>query len=244
MTKRNAISPVNLDDDPEVSEELIQATCDLLGVLGKSGYAETVRELQGVAADYLIDLSLQPLWATPKQQRAAMRQLQKWLDGTLAAMRSIAPEYAVALDSLADRDPRVAPQSIFDEAWDRMLELADLVDHFDAEYQPNKGRPTDVPLETAIRRLIEIVEPLTGEFPKIQLNKHKGESPTLKSRGARAIGHLLRGLHPRLDEATIARMIEKIRRQPWQSETHLEALFRLDPNFELDCSLLGNGARH
>jgi hypothetical protein len=244
MVKRKSVPLLDLDDDPEVSEELIQATCDLLGLLGGPGRADTARELRLVAVDYLIDLSLEPLSATPKQQRAAMRQLLKWLDGTLAAMRGIAPEYAVALDGLADRDRRDAPRSIFDEAWDRIFELANLVDRFDTAFQPNKGRPADVPLESALRRLIDLVEPLMGEFPKVQLNKHKGESPTLKSTGARAIGHLLGGVHPGLDEATIARMIEKIRRQPWQSETHFEALFRLDPNFELDCSLLGNRARH
>lgn len=151
MVKLKAVL-ANFETDPEVPKELIQAICDALGIDHEPTYANAARELRAVAVDYLVDLSLEPLWATPKQQRTAIRQLLKLLDGTLAAMRGIAPEYAVALDSLTDRDRGDALRSIFDEAWDRISELANLVDRFDVEYRPNKGRPADVPLEMAIRK--------------------------------------------------------------------------------------------
>jgi hypothetical protein len=51
------------------------------------------------------------------------------------------------------------------------------------------------------------------------------------------------GVDPSLKETTIANMIEKMRRQLWESESHLDILFRLDPAFELDCSLLGGRPR-
>jgi hypothetical protein len=234
---------VSLDHEPDVPAELVQAACDLLQLTGPYD-ADVPRRLRAVAVEYLVDLSLEPLWGTPKQQRVALRRLQKTLADSLLAMTAVAPEFAVALDSLLDRSRRDAASPIFGEARARITELAFAIGRFDAEYRPNKGRPVDVPLERAIRKLIDIIEPLTGEFPKVKLNKHKSENPSLGSPAARAIGHLLCGVNPELQEATVARMIEKIRRQPRESEMHLDALFRLDPEFELDCSLLGDRVRH
>jgi hypothetical protein len=226
------------DDDPEVPDELIQAACQKMGVTCGSEHTSIRSALREAAAGYLIDLSLEPLWGTPKQQRAAFRKLSKSLVGTLQAMSAIAPEYAVALDGLGDwerSDPPHPP--IFSVVRDRILDLAFVVGRFDAEYEPNRGRPVNVPLEQAVRRLIDVVEPVTGEFPMVRLNKHKDGNPTLGSRGSEAIGLLLCGVHPALNEATVARMIEKVRWQPRESESHLEALFRLDPGIDLDCSL-------
>jgi hypothetical protein len=229
------------DEDPDVPDELIEAVCRILGLPDEEARpADLPEQLREVAVQYLIDLSLEPFWGTPKEQRAALRKLWSALDDTLDAMLAVAPEYAVALDSLLDRERRNgAGPSIFDRAQQANIDLRHSIARFDAEYQPKRGRPADLPLEEAVRKLIDIVEPFAGEFPKVQFNKHKGGSATLKSRGARAIGALLQGIHPSLKEKAIAHMIEKIRRQPWQSESHVAALFRLDPDFELDCSLLG-----
>jgi hypothetical protein len=227
------------DEDPDVPNELIEAACQTLGLPDGSMPAHLPEQLREVAVQYLIDLSLERFWGTPKEQRAALRKLWSALDATLDAMLVVAPEYAVALDSLLDRERRnAAGPSIFDKAQEANIDLRHTIARFDAEYQPKRGRPADLPLEEAVRKLIDIFEPLTGELPRVQLNKHKGKSATLKSREARAIGVLLQGIHPSLKEKAIAHMIEKIRRQPWQSESHLAALFRLDPNFDLDCSLL------
>ena len=95
-------------------------------------------------------------------------------------------------------------------------------------------------LEEAVRNLIGVVEPITGQFPQVQMNKHNGENPVLKSPEARAIGKLLQCVDPSLDEVRIVNMIEKLRSQPHESEWHLDALNRLDPDAELDASLLGN----
>lgn len=235
----------NVDDDPEVPDELIEAVFQALGVTDGLEHTSVRPQLRQTAAEYLIDLSLEPLWGTPKRQRVALRKLLNSLLDTLEAMNAIAPEYAVALDGLGDwerADP--PPPPILSLVRDRILDLAFVVGRFDAEYQPNRGRPVDVSLERAVRRLIDIVEAVTGEFRKVQLNKHKGGNPNLSSRGPRAIGLLLRGVHPALNVATAARMIEKVRRHPVESETHLEALFRLDPTFELDCSLVRKPEGH
>lgn len=230
---------VDTDDDPHVPDELIESVCQTLGPVSELAPAELSSQLRAVAVQYLVDLLLEPYWGAPKEQRAALRRLWSALDNTLDAMLAVAPEYAVALDSLVDREGRntIGP-SIFAEAQQTNIDLRHAIARFDIEYRPKRGRPTDLPLEEAIRRLIDIIEPLTGEFPRVQLNKHKGGSATLKSREARAIGELLQGIHPLLKERAIVHMIEKIRRQPRESESHLEALFRLDPNFELDASLL------
>jgi hypothetical protein len=224
-------------DDPHVPDELIERVCRTLAPVNGSVVADLSKQLRAVAVQYLIDLSLEPYWGAPKEQRAALRKLGTALHNALLAMLPVAPEYAVALDSLVDRKDAFGP-SLFDEAQQKIIDLRNAVDRFDAEYRPKKGRRTDLSLEEAVRRLIEVIEPLTGRYPKVQLNKHKGESPTLKSPEARAIGELLQGIRPSLKERAIANMIEKVLRQPRASESHVEALFRLDPNFELDASLL------
>ena len=223
---------------PEALDEIIGT----LGVVEPTLHSQLRETLLAEAGSYLLNRSVEPYWGVPGEQRKAFRQLLKRLDGTLDAMDAIAPEYAVALDALLEREEkRKTPrESIFLETEQLISRLCRLIVRFDAEYKPKKGRAPDLTLEEAVRNLIGIIEPITGQFPQVQMNKHNGENPALKSPEARAIGMVLQCVDPSLDEVRIVNMIEKIRAQPDESEWHLDALIRLDPDAELDASLLGN----
>lgn len=229
---------IDAGGDPCVPDDLIERVCQTLGHANGLEQRDLGTQLRAVAVQYLCDLSVEPYWGTPKEQRTAFRRLLKSLDRTLVTMSAISPEYAVALDSLIDRERRkAARESLFAEAQQNIIDLGHAVARFDVEYRPKQGRPTDLLLEEAVRKLIDIIELLTGERPRVQLNKHKGGSPTLKSPEARAIGVLLQGVDPSLMETKIAHMIEKVARQPQEGEWHLDALLRLDSNYAMDLAV-------
>lgn len=105
-------------------------------------------------------------------------------------------------------------------------------------YEPKRGAAANLPLEEAIRTLLPLIEMTTRRMATTSQNKNKPGGPTLRSPEAQAVGILLQGVDPKLAAATIANMIEKVRRQPEETESHLRAIMRADPLSELDNSLL------
>lgn len=118
-----------------------------------------------------------------------------------------------------------------------MIALVNGIDDFDRNYKPTRGRPTNIPLETAVRELTDLIAPITGEFPQNAMEEPSGENFRLQSQQALAISILLRGVDKKLTKTAVANMIEKIAIQPIPTEDHLDAVFRADPYFGLDRSL-------
>lgn len=79
-----------------------------------------------------------------------------------------------------------------------------------------------------------------GDEVTIDHNKHGVGGPRLRSPSAIAIGMLLRGINPKLAISTIVNMIDKLRTQRFPSESHLAAIWRTDPDFDIDCMLGGS----
>ena len=224
------------DEFKVVSEEVVHAACGELGQTDPALITLLTDRMREIANDYLTNLSIEPYWGNPKAQRASLRKLADALLRALCRMEEVAPEYAVELKRSNVSSDR--SKSLFGETQDNMIALANAICAFDRNYEPKRGKPTNIPLETAVRDLIELIEPMTGSFPKNAMGKHSDGNPKLKSKEALAIGKLLRGADEQLSETTIVNMIEKIARQPRPTEDHFPALFRTDPNFELNCSLL------
>ena len=98
-----------------LSPEALNEIIDILGVVEPILRSQLRDTLLAEAESYLLNRSVEPYWGIPGEQRKALRQLLKRLDGTLDAMDAIAPEYAVALDGLLEREEKrnTPRQSIF-----------------------------------------------------------------------------------------------------------------------------------
>jgi hypothetical protein len=212
---------------------------DMLGMASEPARSAFTAELGHIADAYRLDLDVVPFYGRPKEQRAALRALRKSVGETIDRMELISAEYAVQLDAMLTPSETHLDrgQSLMLEAQNLLplLELA--IDRFDRNYSPKRGRPTDVPLEEAIRSLIGVIDDATGQKPLIKQNKTTGAAPELGSPEAKAIGTLLRAINPRLTETAIANMIEKVKNDPIRSDGHLEEIWNSDPDHDLKLML-------
>lgn len=231
------------DEIETVSDDVVHAACDELGVNDPVSISNLTDGMRIIANAYLADLSVEPHWGSPKSQRAALRKLADAIARALRRMSEVSPEYAVNLHRSTGLPPSSYVGSLFEDTRENMIALVNAIDEFDRNYVPKLGAQTNIPLETAVRDLIDLIKPLTGSFPQNAMEKHSGKSPRLKSREALAIGKLLRGANKSLSETTVVNMIEKIAVQPLPTEDHLDAVFRADPYFGLNRSLFPNRER-
>lgn len=220
-------------DEPRIPTGLIDSVCDVLG-LPDNGQRPSLRdELRLVVSTYLRDKV--PIdYASPKAQRALLRKLRRSIERSVVDIMGVAPEYVVALDTVRGHDG----DRTLETACEALIKLHESISKFDELYHPPKGPIADVPLEEAVRDLCWLFKELTGEWPRAKMNKHTDCRPELATAGARAIGLLLKGADPALNDTKIANMIEKVRDQSLPSLTNLDVLIRIDPDSELDASLL------
>lgn len=212
---------------------------DMLGLTSAPARSAFTAELSTIAETYHLDVEVTPSYGHPKEQRAALRALRKSVSETIDRMEWISAEYAVQLDAML-----TPPESHLDCGQSLMLEAQNLlpllelaIDRFDRNYAPKRGRPADVPLEDAVRSLIELIADATGQKPHVKQNKTTGDAPELSSPEAKAIGKLLMEINPQLTETAIANMIEKVKNDPTRSDGHLEEIWNSDPDRDLKLAL-------
>lgn len=212
---------VDGDFTPEVPTSLLERVCDLLKPGSVEARASLADSLRSSAVRYLEDRNCPLALANPKEQRANLRQLRGAIESSYRYIQRIAPEYEVALDA------PIHPSSerVVENARAALQQLNRSISVFDEHFQPPTSRPADLPLEQAVRDLFWTVEDVIGEFPQPKLNKHADCRPQLESRGARAIGMLLMGIDPALNETKVANMIEAVRLGRPRNIDSLEALF-------------------
>jgi hypothetical protein len=221
------------DAAPEASASLINRVCDTLGISTDAGHASLRDELGLIARAYLRN-KVPPEYASAKAQRRALRKLLKSVERSLVDMTAVAAEYVVALDFA--REP--GGENTLETAREALFQLHLAISRFDERYRPSKGPAADLALEEAVRDLCLRFEDLIGEPVRARLNKHMDCEPELASAGARAIGILLQGVDPSLSHTKIGHMIEKVYAQPEPSLTNLDILIRINPDMDLDLSLL------
>jgi hypothetical protein len=211
------------DGRPEIPAELIEAVCDLIATSDLEQRTSLHDDLRDAASSYLDDkfCPLEP--ACPKEQRAAIRKLRRSIERVLTDLMDVAPEFQVALGCM--NGPNF--QEVVETAREAIIQLHRSISTFDAHYRPVKGAPADVPLENVVRDLFWLIEEVTGEVPRPKMNKHGDGRPTLESAGARAIGMLLTGIDPTLNDTKIANMLEKLRRRRTRSIDSLGVLLEL-----------------
>lgn len=178
-----------------------------------------------------------PLYGNPKQQKQLISRLVTALDRALAILDDITPEYLVELERMVELASPVEERR---SRWDSpatIRKFRDASRRFLKGYDPKKGANTNIPLEEAIRSLLPLFEGATGRKAVFSQNKNKPGGPSLNSPEARAIGILLQGVDRAATPTAIVNMIEKVRRQPEESEHPLDAIIRADRLAALDVSL-------
>jgi hypothetical protein len=223
--------------DPQLLARLLAEAGQLLGVEGAAAQSAPFGQLGKAVEDYVGFKSILPYYGTPKQQKQSITRLVTALNRALAILEGIAPEYMVELEAMIER---ASPEEDQRAKWDSPAAIRKLRDagrRFLRGYDPKKGAATNLPLEEAIKTLVPIIEEATGGKVAVSQNKNKPGGPSLNSPEVQAIGVLLQGVDRSVTTTAIVNMIEKVRRQPEQSESHLDAISRADPLAELDMSL-------
>lgn len=224
------------DVDPAALSIALSTIKSMLSVRDEQAGTGFLSCLEDAVKSYAIDLSLRPFYGNPAQQKRLVLQLAGSLEKSVRLLLQVAPEYLVTIESMSK--PDVHGSKATTDPIEQLERLADAAHRIAEGYAPKLGAATNLPLEEAVRKLIPLIEGHTGGGVTVSMNKNKGCSPMLASSEARAIGVLLRVADPMLPDATIANMIEKVRREPTPSESHLCAIWRADPQAILEMSLL------
>ena len=232
-------APIAPDEEGECDsaslENALANIRQLLPLDTKEG-AVFLTQLEEAARSYVLFKTIVPLYGTPKEQKRAIVQLVETLDKALAIIDGIAREYQVTIDGMIDWEK--PDRFELPNSRTRIWKVRDAAATFLRRYEPRRGAAPNLPLEEAIRTLLPLVEMMTGRMATTSQNKNKPGGPSLKSPEAQAVGILLQSVDPKLTTAKIVNMIEKVRRQPEETESHLGAIMRADLLSALDESLL------
>lgn len=194
--------------------------------------------LAKVAGAFSIERGLEPYLGSPGHQKQLLRALR---DGgnVREVLDAMAPEFVIELSGYLRKPAADWVLEPVGNPTDTITRVRRAAAKFERDYEPSKGRRTDLALETAVRELIGLVEPVIGHFPKVAGNKNNGRGgPTPGCAGALAIVIILRGIDGRLTTTAIMNMISKVKDQPEPTENPLLTLMRANLLNQLDCSLL------
>jgi hypothetical protein len=225
-------------EDRTLPKERIDEVFALLSVTKEEDREKLRLFFDDVYSAYAAEQTMQEWLGTAKDQKAAIRRLLISKPNLERARLEIAPEYLTTIEAMADRFCAITLEGEVPSGRTRARSLRNAASLFLEEYEPQKGRPTDLPLEYAVRTLIPMITEQTGQPPLISHNKNKPGGPTLRSPEAQAIGILMTAMDPDLTVTALVNMIDKIRRKPEETAPPIQAIWLGDPAFELDCSLL------
>jgi hypothetical protein len=194
-------------------------------------------EISNILVHYETDILIAQLTGQPKLQKRQIAKLIKALVVAAEVMIDLPAEYAVAIEALAN-DNRKSPTTDFIRLQDDIIALAVGAERFLTAFNPPKGRPTNAPLESAIRDLVKLFNG-QHELPiTIKWNKLKDVGPQPDSKAARAIVAIMQSGPCAPTDVAILNMIQKVIDDP-----DGEAPSPFDPVLlthfdELDASLL------
>ncbi len=231
-------NPHWIDDDFAVPEKVLDRVADLIGVAEGDQRAELRDQLRQIASDYQTEKLMDLCRGLPSQQKDAVQVLIRSLNASLRAIDGVLPEYFVQIESMAAHNPEAA--SLGPDTRRAISDMRDAATTFLREYRPRAGPPANVELEEALRALLALIEVGLSQSVTVAQNKHGAGGPKLKSSAALALGSFVQALDSSVLERTIVNMIVKIRNQPEMTESPSFAIFRGNPNSELDSSLLSN----
>jgi hypothetical protein len=195
-------------------------------------------EIYETAETFSVECNCEPYLGVPGVQRQLLRRLSDGGD-IHEILDAMAPEFRIEVagylrepDAGWVMEPTGEPPEIVARV---RLAAGKLL----RDYEAPKGRPSNLALERAVRSLIDILQPLTGEFPAVMGNKNNGAAgPTPGCSASRAIEILVRGIGASRTTTAAMNMITKVRHQSEPTEDPMMALLRANPISVLDCSLL------
>lgn len=228
-------TPVEIGDEGQpacVSDGLLESVVSLLGPMhvDSQGFIESLRK---IAENWAVGFWLGPA-AEPGDQRLKIQRVVTTIDDALDAILKVAPEYRVALGP--NLGPEFQSREIILEVESALYVLRKAALLFDDAFEPRRGARPNIDLEYAIRDLVDLFLASGLSFPKVILGRGGAPSRLINAE-AKAIDLLVRSLSD-ISTRAIANMIEKVRKSPNPTDPPEFAIWRTDPNCELDCSLL------
>ena len=215
-----------------VPDELLESVVSLLGPL--KGDAPAFRKsLRKIAEDWAVGFWLGPS-ADPGDQRIKIQRVVIAVDSALNAIAEVAPEYQVALGP--NLGPEFRSHQVVFEAQSALLLLRKAAQLFGEAFEPRRGARPNIELEEAIRDLIDLFMASGCSFPKVIVGRDGAPSRLINGE-AKAIDLIVRSTSD-ISTRAIANMIEKVRKCSKPTDPPEFAIWRTDPNSELDCSLL------
>lgn len=212
----------------------LQRFCDGYGPVP----SEIRHQLDRIAYEFAMERSIAPYLGKPGPQKELLKQLRDGGDLN-DVLPALAPEYRIALAQYLrpdDADWLLNSTDCPDGAITRLRRAAGKLW---SDFEPQRGRAVDLPLETAVRSLSELLAPLLGHAPLIHANKNNDKSgPTPKCAGAKLINDILRGIDARLTTTAIMNMLARVTRDSEASPDPLLRLMEANPINHLDACLL------
>jgi hypothetical protein len=199
--------------------------------------AQKVEEVLEIAEQFVATRWLQGYSAEPGRERQLLAALAAG-GSAQTVLKAMAPGFVGELSNcLHEVDANWVLDPV-DEPKETIHNVRRAAHALAESYKPKAGRRADLSLELAVRDLIAIVEPIIGHFPKVRSNKNNGHcGPTPGCPGSRFIEQLLKGVDPSLYPPAVMNMIEKVRRQPEETEDPMMELVWANPINALELSL-------
>lgn len=229
-----------LPTDEEIDQlvgQLTEQAASELGLAGPDRVKSIGKAIRRALDEYIMERVARLYWKPAKQQKQQLIDLRLLLVKTYTAFRELNSEYVVAIGQLAEdaggklKDTVALPGQLMAVA----IGITDFLDR----YEPPRGAPPNIALESAVRELLPVLEELASVAAKVRWNKNTGKPPEPRSKSASALVRIVRGFPDPPSRTAILNMIEKVHKQPNRTQDDLDAIMRAYVD-ELDLSLLPN----
>ncbi|MBA3512330.1 hypothetical protein [Sphingomonas sp.] len=218
---------------PMVTDETIDSMLALLSLPETLDRSAFKRRLTLIAQTWAMYLWAIGSPAKPGDQRAAIRRMAVAIDKVLDALHEVSPEYQVALAPMLGREFQT--RDLVPEARSVLVSLREAALLFDAAFHPPRGAPPNIGLEEAVRGVIDLLLSVGCALPEVSSGREH-MPPRLINAEAKAIGLLIQSVS-NLQVGTIVNMITKVRSNAKATEPIEFAIWRTDPDGELDLCL-------
>lgn len=220
-------APIASDEKPIISPELADEIAQLLGVDDPDAHKHLAQRLQRYSAAYFFDLRRNQIVPTEGAAKKAFRDVE----ARIAALEELIVPLQTS-EALRLGYKQIARHTNLKErpSWEglrreliAMREIAGAIANSPDLKRGPKGRPI---LRHAVGALMALFEGITGRRAETTTSQNSVKGIYLKGPEGRAIGRLFETIDPRVSEATLANLVDKLR-QEFDGKPMLEGKFHL-----------------